>query len=135
MITFRILVKGVLALIFMALVSVPISVQAQGCNPVSVSTSTSTTYRGDGGIGVYAMVVNCSSSKQRITVTLTGVSACGVETSLGYNRLALLPGQGILVTTAYNLSLNDCIGTYTVTATVTSGKAALGTSSTTFTVL
>src|SRR5216683_1268720 len=139
MIMSRNLIKSFLALACLALVLVPVPVKAQNggtaaCANVSVYTSSPAVTRGY-NIGVVAMLVNCSSSKQRITVNFTSVSACGVETAIGYNRVALNPGQGIQVTVAYAIPANACPGIYTVTVEASGGKGTLGTSSTTFTVL
>lgn len=139
------LIKTVLA-VSLILLSVPMLAQAQkgggggqdpgttACSGISVYTSSSQVTRGY-NIGVVAMVVNCSSSKQRITVQFTSVSSCGVETAIGYNRVALNPGQSIQVTVAYPIPENACLGVYTVTATASSGKSTVSSSSTTFTVL
>jgi uncharacterized membrane protein len=138
------LVKFVLALVCLTVVSGPQPVNAQkgdnqngpaaACAGISVYTSSPQVTRGY-NVGVVAMLVNCSSSKQRITVQITSVSSCGVESAIGYNRVALNPGQSIQVTVGYPIPADACPGVYTVTATAGSGKAMLGSSSTTFTVL
>ena len=137
------LIKSFLTVLCLAMISVPAPVNAQkggaengpaaACAGISVYTSSPQVTRGY-NIGVVAMVVNCSSGKQRITVQITAMSSCGVETAIGYNRVALNPGQSIQVTVAYPIPADACPGQYTVTATA-GGKTLLSSSSTTFTVL
>jgi len=139
------IIKSVLALACLAMVLVPVPVRAQtaekgqsgtlaACGNVSVWTSSPQVTRGY-NLGVVAMLVNCSSSKQRITVNFTSLSACGTETAIGYNRVALNPGQSIQVTFAYPIPADACPGLYTITVEASSGKGTLAVSSTTFTVL
>ena len=134
-----------LALVCLTVVSGPQAVNAQkgnqggggstsDCAGITVYTSSPQVTRGY-NIGVVAMVVNCSSSRQRVTVQITSVSACGVESAIGYNRVALNPGQSIQVTVAYPIPADACPGVYTVTATASASKVNLGSSTTTFTVL
>ena len=137
----KVLVKGVFATMCLALVLLPLPAQGQkgpdslaACSTVAVWTSSPQVTRGY-NLGVVALVGNCSSSKQRITVELTSVSACGIETAIGYNRVALNPGQSIQVTVAYPIPADACTGIYTINVVTSSGKAKLGSSSTTFTVL
>jgi uncharacterized membrane protein len=137
------LVKSVLGAICLTLVLLPVPAKAQkgqdtaaaaACSGVSVYTSSPQVTRGY-NIGIVAMVVNCSSAKQRITVEIHSVSACGVESAIGYNRVALNPGQSIQVTVGYPIPTDACPGVYTVTATASSTKTTLSSSTTTFTVL
>jgi uncharacterized membrane protein len=138
----NVLVKGLFAIMCLALVVLPLPAQGQkgpdsvaaACSTVAVWTSSPQVTRGY-NLGVVALVGNCSSSKQRITVELTSVSACGVETAIGYNRVALNPGQSIQVTVAYPIPADACTGIYTINVVTSSGRATLGSSSTTFTVL
>ena len=138
----NVLVKTFLGVVCLTLSLLPLPVNAQksqetaaaACSGISVYTSSPQVTRGY-NIGVVALVVNCSSSKQRITVQITSVSACGVESAIGYNRVALNPGQSIQVTVAYPIPTDACPGVYTVTATASAGKTSLGSATTTFTVL
>jgi len=137
----NVLVKTVLAMVCLTLALLPLPVNAQkqetaaaACSGISVYTSSPQVTRGY-NLGIVALVVNCSSSKQRITVQITSVSACGVESAIGYNRVALNPGQSIQVTVAYPIPTDACPGVYTVTATASGGKTSLGSATTTFTVL
>jgi hypothetical protein len=79
--------------------------------------------------GVAAIISNNSSGKARITVTFTAVSPCGVKMDLGYNRLALAPGQSVQVTTAYAVPSDACRGMHEIIVTANSGgKGGGGTS-------
>jgi uncharacterized membrane protein len=115
------LIKAIMALALVTLVAVPLPVRAQtpdlgmsiSVNPTSVSPG--------GTVGVFALVTNNTSSKLRTTVYITSLSACGTQTSLGYNKLALNPGQTVQVTVSYPLPPNACLGMYTVSISAKSG--------------
>src|SRR2546426_8895928 len=114
MITSRNLIKGVLALACLALVLVPVPVKAQSSDlSMSIAAYPSAAHPGD-DVGVYALVINTTSSKLRTTVTFTSLSACGTQTTLGYNRLSLYPNQGIQLSVQYPLSADACPGTYAI---------------------
>jgi hypothetical protein len=135
------LFKSLLALGCLALVLVPGTGQAQKvatdgpstsqCMGLSVSTNSSTIHPGD-GVGVFAVVSNCSTSKARISVDFSALAPCGVEYSLGYNRIALNPGQSIMVTTVFNVPPASCLGVYSVSVNATSGKNAPSSTATTY---
>ena len=125
-------IKSFLMLAIVALVLVPVPVRAQSSD-VGMSIRVNPTSSSPGGtVGVFAIVTNNTGSKLRTTVTLSSLSACGSETSLGYTRLALNPGQSIQVTVSYPLPPDACLGTYTVTISAKSGgknsSAAVSTS-------
>ena len=82
-------------------------------NPTTVSPGST--------VGVFAFVTNNTASKLRTTVTLTATSACGTQTNLGYNRLALNPGQTVQVTVSYPVATNVCVGTQAITISANSG--------------
>ena len=107
--------RSFLALTCLTLVSVPLPVLAQGSPDLGMSiyVNPSTTSPG-GTVGVFATVTNNTANKVRATVTINSVSPCGTETSLGYNRLDLLPGQTIQVTVSYPIPTNACLGAYEV---------------------
>ena len=108
------LTKSIMALAFLTLVSVPLTVRAQTpalgmtirVNPLAASPG--------GTVGVFAFVTNNSSSRVRQTVYITSLSACGNKTSLGYNKLVLNPGQTVQVTVSYPIPPDACLGMYTV---------------------
>jgi hypothetical protein len=115
------LIKSVLALACLTLVLVPAPVKTHAAGmDMYINVSPTSVLAGEWA-GVSAVVINNSSSKMRMTVTFTAVDPCGTKMSLGYNRLALAPGQSVLVTTAYPTSADSCRGTHTVTIS-TGGK-------------
>jgi hypothetical protein len=116
------LIKSVLALACLTMVLVPAPVGAQSTSDMGMSIRVNPTNTSPGGtVGVFAFVTNNTSNKMRTTVTFTSLSVCGGETTLGYNRLALNPGQTIQVTVSYPLSPDACLGMYTITITAKSG--------------
>jgi hypothetical protein len=117
----RSLIGSALALVVMSMVLVPapVSAQSAGTN-LFISVSPTTVVAGEWA-GVSAVVLNNSTSKLRITVTFAAYDPCGTKTDLGYNRLALAPGQSVLVTTAYPTKGSSCRGTHAVTIS-TGGK-------------
>ena len=115
------LIKSVLALFCLTLVLVPVPVKAQSSDiGLTVTLSPATTIPG-GTVAVYALVTNSSTSRIRTTVTLSSLSPCGIETSLGYHKLVLNPGASIYVTAGYKLLPDACLGLHAVTATVGGG--------------
>jgi len=115
------LIKSVVATICLTMMLVPAPVTAQSSDlgltirvaPAIASPGTT--------VGVISMVTNNTSSKLRTTVTFTAVSPCGVEASIGYNRLTLNPGQTIMVTTTYPIPSDACLGTYAMSVTAKTG--------------
>jgi hypothetical protein len=85
-----------------------------------VSVSPTTVVAGEWA-SVSGVVVNNTAAKVRLTVTFQAVDTCGTKTDLGYNRLALEPGQSVLVTTAYATKAASCRGTHVITFS-TGGK-------------
>lgn len=118
------LLKSVLALACFTLVSMPLPVNAQSSDVgLSIGTSSSTVARG-GGIAVFALVTNNTSSRMRATVTLSSFSPCGTETSLGDQRLSLEPGKSVALSLYYPIPADACTGMYAVTISADSGKGA-----------
>jgi len=106
--------KNVLVLACLTLVSVPLPAKAQGSDlGMSISVNPSEVTPG-ATVGVFAIVTNNTSKQLRTTVTFSSVSPCGTETSLGYNRLSLYPGQTVWVTVSYPVPPDACKGTYTI---------------------
>ncbi len=123
------LIKSVLALTCLTMVLVPVPVKAAGPT-MYINVSPTTVMAGDWA-GVSAVIVNSSTGKLRVTVTFSAVDTCGTKMDLGYNRLALAPGQSVLVTTAYPTKADSCRGTHVVTVS-TGGKGGnTGTSAST----
>lgn len=118
------LVTTVLLLACLALISVPLPVNAQSSEiGLSIGTSSSTVARGS-GVAVFGLVTNNTSSKVRVTVALSSFSPCGVETSLGGGRLALDPGKSIAISSYYPIAADACTGMYSVTISADSGKGS-----------
>ncbi|HZE69756.1 MAG TPA: hypothetical protein VE135_09555 [Pyrinomonadaceae bacterium] len=116
------LMTSALALACLTLILVPMPVQASPDMFISVNP---TTLIAGEWAGVSAVIINTSSSKARITVTFEAVDPCGTKMDLGYNRLALAPGQSVLVTTAYPTSANSCRGMHAVSvSTGAKGRSA-----------
>ncbi len=122
-------IKSILALVCLTMVLVPVPVKAAADMYISVSPGT--VMAGDWA-GVSAVIINNSTSKIRMTVTFSAVDPCGTKTALGYNRLALAPGQSVLVTTAYATKFSSCRGMHAVSVS-TGGKGnTAGTNATTY---
>jgi len=115
------LTKGVVTAICLAMVLVPAPVRAQGSDlGLTIRVSPSTTAPGT-TVGVISTVTNNSSSKIRTTVTFTSLSPCGDETSIGYNRMSLNPGQTLIVTVTYPIAADACVGMYEISIAAKTG--------------
>jgi hypothetical protein len=105
--------------------------------PVTIdafNVSTTQTHPG-GAVGISALVVNHTPRKVRATATLTLQAECDANgIALGYNRLTLLPGQGMWVTVGWNVPADACIGLYEALATLEGKGADATVKSATFTV-
>ncbi|HEX6717305.1 MAG TPA: hypothetical protein VF088_09340 [Pyrinomonadaceae bacterium] len=115
------LMKSVLALSCLAIILVPLPASAQSSTAMYISVNPTTVLAGEWA-RVTGVVMNNSTSKLRITVTFAAVDPCGTKMDLGYNRLALNPGEQVLITTAYPTSVDSCRGTHTVTMSSGGGK-------------
>jgi hypothetical protein len=115
------LIKNFLALACLALVLVPLPVSAQSSTGLYISVNPTTVLAGEWA-RVTGVVMNNSTSKIRITVTFTAVDPCGTTMDLGYNRLALNPGDQVLITTAYPTSATACRGTHVVSMSTGGSK-------------
>ena len=117
----RNLINSFLALACLALVLVPVPVKAQSSGVgLTISVNPLTTSPG-GTVGVFAFVTNNTGARLRTTVTFTSLSACGIQTNLGYNKVVLSPGQTVQVTVSYPLPPNACLGVYAISITAGSG--------------
>ncbi len=125
------IISSLLALACVALLGVNIPVRGQTSdvgltirvNPTSVSRGTT--------VGVFAFVTNNTASKLRTTVTFTATAPCGTQTSIGYNKLALDPGQTVQVTVSYPVASNVCVGTQAITISAdSSGRNSASSSAT-----
>jgi hypothetical protein len=108
-----------IACLSLVLVPAPVTTHAAGMD-MFISVSPTSVLAGEWA-GVSAVVVNNSASKVRMTVTFSAVDPCGTKMDLGYNRLALAPGQSVLITTSYPTSANACRGSHTVSMSTGGG--------------
>lgn len=121
-------VKSALTLACLTLVLVPLPVRAQSSD-VAMSISVNPTSTSPGGtVGVFAIVTNNTAKNLKTTVTFTSLSPCGTETSLGYNRLSLFPGQTVWVTVSYPIPPDACPGMYSISITEKSNGKPSGNS-------
>lgn len=127
------LTKSVMALIFLTLLAVSLPARAQTSDVgLSIRVNPTTGIAG-GTVGVFGVVTNNTSSKLRTTVTFTSKSPCGLETNIGYSKIALNPGQAIQVTVSYVLAPDACPGQYAITISSSSGgKNSTGNSATAY---
>jgi hypothetical protein len=108
------LLRSVMMLVCLTLVLVPPPANAQGSGfGVSIRVTPTTTTPGT-TVGVIGYVTNNTNKKTRATVTFTSLSPCGIATGIGYNRVALNPGQTMMITTTYPLAPDACRGAYTI---------------------
>jgi hypothetical protein len=108
------LLRRVMMLACLTLLLVPLPARAQSSS-VGLSIRVSPTITAPGTtVGVIGYVTNNTNKKMRTTVTFTSISPCGVITSIGYNRVALNPGQTMMITTTYPLAPDACVGAYTI---------------------
>lgn len=116
------LMIGVLALACLTLISAPLPVKAQTSDVgLSIGTSSPTVARG-GGVAIFALVTNNTTSKTRATVSISAFSPCGTETSFGEQRLSLEPGKGVALSVYYPVPADACTGMYAITITADTGK-------------
>lgn len=117
----RKLIQTVLALACLTMILVPLPVRAQTSDVGLSLRVTPTTVSAGSTVGIISYVTNNTGKKLRTSVTFTSLSPCGMETNIGYQRLALNPGQTIMVTVTYPLGADACRGTYTINITANSG--------------
>lgn len=106
-------VSSIMMLVCLTLVLVP-PAKAQGSSVgLSIRVTPTTTAPGT-TVGVIGYVTNMTNKKMRATVTFTSLSPCGIETQIGYNRVALSPGQTMMITATYPIAADACLGPYTI---------------------
>lgn len=120
-------VACLLACVTLVLVPAPVGAQSGGIG-LTISVNPSTVSAG-GTVGVFAFVTNNTGSRLRQTVTVSSLSACGIQNNIGYNKVVLNPGQTVQVTVSYPLAPNACSGLYAVTISAPSGKGGAATAS------
>ena len=118
--------QTIVALVCLTFLALPLPTSAQSSNvALSIGTSAPTVSRG-GGVAVYALVTNTSTSKIRTTVSLSAFSSCGTETRLGENNLTIEAGKSVALSVYYPVSSDACTGMYAVTINADSGKTGGG---------
>jgi len=133
--------KGMLVMVSLALMSMPISALGDKPTPPQPPPSSCTavgyamlsTYTASPGlnVGVFGKVTNCASGRKRLTVVMSSTSACGVETIISSNRIALGGGQTVLVSSSYAIAPDTCLGAMEVNINLYDGSTLLGGASTT----
>ena len=118
--------QTVVALACLTFLVLPLPTSAQSNDlGLSIGTSASSVTRG-GGVAVFALVTNNSTSKMRTTVSLSSHSSCGTETRLGENNLTIEPGKSVALSVYYPIPSDACTGMYAVSINADSGKAGGG---------
>ncbi|SRR5258705_11581451 len=140
------LIKGVLALVCLALVSVSLFAQkgkpggggtsggSSSCAVVTTPMLSTVTASPGINVGVFSRVGNCSTGKKRYTVTVSAMSSCGEETVMSSPVISFEGGQYKLISTTYAISPDTCLGLSKVTVSVFEGGTVLASDSTTLTI-
>jgi hypothetical protein len=138
------LIKSVLALTCLVMVSMPISAQkgkpgggstgGSACAVVATPTLSTNTSSPGLNVGVFGRVGNCSSGKQRFTVTISAVSSCSQETVIASSVITLNPGETKLISVSYAIAPDTCVGISTVSINVSAGGTVIGSQSTSLTI-
>ena len=138
------LTKSVLAVICLGLISIPISGQkgkggggstaGSACAVVATPTLSSSTSSPGLNVGVFGRVGNCSGGKQRYTVTVAAVSSCDQETVIASSVISFNGGETKLISVSYPIAPETCVGTSTISVSVSSGGTLLGSQATHLTV-
>ena len=140
----RNMIKSVLALVCLAMLTMPISAQktkgsgaaagGSACADVATPTLSSNTSSPGLNVGVFGRVTNCSTGRQRYTVTISAVSSCGQKASITSSVISLNAGESKLISSSYAIASDTCVGTSTVSISVSAGGAVLGSQSTALTI-
>ena len=123
------LIRAILATTCLAVVLIPLPVSAQSDVGLSISTSSTTVNRGS-GVGISGLVTNNTSSKMRLTVSISAFSPCGTETAFGEAKISLDAGKSVYLSVYYSIPPDACTGTYAVTISGDSGKGGRAANST-----
>ena len=136
------IIKSAVALVCLALLSMPTSGQQKekggggstACAVVATPTLSTTTSSPGLNVGVFGRVTNCSTGRQRYTVTISAVSSCDQETVITSALVTLNAGESKLISVSYPIAPGTCTGTSTVSVSVSAGGTVLGTQSTSLTI-
>ena len=125
--------KITLGLAVLALTTVPALAggPSASCGTVSVATSMPVVTRGYTQ-GVSGLITNCSTGKARYGLEVSVKSSCGVEWCHVSARIPLDGGHSTLYSRSCPVPTNTCVGTSTVTSTLSNGGSTLSTAATTF---
>lgn len=133
------LVKGVIALVCLALVSIPLFAQkgkpsgggsgSGGCAIVTTPSLSTATASPGINVGIFGRVTNCSTGKARYTVTVSAVSPCGEETIIASPLITFNGGESKLISSSYAIAPDTCRGVSTVSVSVYSGSTLLSSQS------
>jgi len=137
-------IKSILALTCLVIVSQPISGQkgkggggstgGSACAVVATPSLSTVTISPGLNVGVFGRIGNCSSGRERYTVTISAVSSCGQETVIASSLITFNGGETKGISAAYAVAPDTCVGTSTVCISVYSGSTPLGTQSTPLTI-
>lgn len=104
------------------------------CAEVATPTLSSNTASPGLNVGVFGRVTNCSTGRQRYTVTISAVSSCDQETVIAASLVTLNAGESKLISVSYPIAPGTCPGTSTVSISVSAGGTVLGSQSTSLTI-
>jgi len=139
------LIKVGLATLCLVMVSVPLNAQkgkpvggggggGSACAVVATPTLSTVTVSPGQNVGVFGRVGNCGSGKQRFTVTVSALSACGEETVIASSVITFNGGETKLISVSYPIAPDTCLGVSTVSVSVSAGGTLLGSQSAALTV-
>ena len=137
------MIKSVLALMCLAMVSMPISAQkgkggggsTGACAVVTTPSLSSSTSSPGLNVGVFGRITNCSTGRQRYTVTISAVSSCGQETVISSSVITFNGGESKLISVSYAIAPDTCTGISTVSVSVSAGGTLVGSQSASLTIL
>ena len=113
--------KIFLTIACLALIAMPLPVGAQSSDVgLSIRVMPGTTSPGT-NVAFSGLVTNNTSKKMRTELTVTSLAPCGGETTIGFVKVALEPGQTKFVSGAYSIPADACLGMYTVTLSAEMG--------------
>lgn len=138
------MIKIVLALACLIIVAMPTwgqkgkggggSTGGSACAVVATPTLSTNISSPGLNVGVFGRVGNCSSGKQRFTVTISAVSSCSQETVIASSVMTMNPGETKLISVSYAIAPDTCVGTSTVSINVSAGGTVIGSQSTSLTI-
>jgi hypothetical protein len=138
------IVKSVLVLVCVTVLSMPTPGQkgkggggspgGSACADIATPTLSTTTSSPGTNVGVFSRVTNCSTGRQRFTVTISAVSSCGQETVIASALVTLNAGESKLISVSYPIAPGTCAGTSTVSVSASASGTVVGSQSTSLTI-